>query len=307
MLNPVHLRTLLETVRLGSFAAAANRLGYTPSAVSQQMAALEREVGVPLFERAARSAHPTDAANAMARHAVRVLADIDALLAATSSAHSSITQELRLAVFPSLATPLLERLFELPEWRSSDIDLQLWVADPSPTIQQLRSGREFDVSLVYQVGDSGLSWPQSVTPEWLGDDEFRVVVPTAWGLAPNEPTPLHRLENRPWIFHHPGTSDAAVIDRLFRGLDLRARVVARSDDFAVTLGLIAGGFAASIVPDIALHRLPPGVMVLDVPDFRLERKIFALVPRESDGTQLEVFMSAVTTILHGLGVSTRTH
>ena len=55
LINPVHLRTLVEVIRLGSFAAAATRLGYTASAVSQQMSALERDTGVTLFQRAARS------------------------------------------------------------------------------------------------------------------------------------------------------------------------------------------------------------------------------------------------------------
>ncbi|WP_442879040.1 LysR family transcriptional regulator [Agromyces sp. CCNWLW203] len=303
MVNPIHLRTLLETVRLGSFAAAANRLGYTASAVSQQIAALEREVGVPLFERSARKAHPTDAATAMARHAVRVLADIDALLAATVSAHSTITQELKVAVFPSLATPLVSRLLRLPEWQGADVDLQFWIADPSPTIQQVSSGREFDVALVYQVGDTVLSWPQSMSREWLGDDEYRVVVPAAWGFVPREQVPLHRLANLPWVVHHSGTSDAAVIDRIFRGRDLRPRTVARSDDYTVSLELVAGAFAASFVPELALHRLPEGVVVLDVPEIRLARKVFALVDATRQGPQLDPFLDAVTGILTELGIS----
>ena len=82
MVNPVHLRTLLEVTRLGSFAAAAARLGYTASAVSQQMSALERDTGVRLFQRSARSVVPTEAAMVMARHAAKVLTDIEALMAA---------------------------------------------------------------------------------------------------------------------------------------------------------------------------------------------------------------------------------
>lgn len=303
MVNPIHLRTLLETVRLGSFAAAANRLGYTASAVSQQMAALERAVGVPLFERSARSAHPTEAATAMARHSVRVLADIDALLAATANAHGAIAQELRLAVFPSLARPLLARLRDRPEWDGSDVDLRFWVADPSPTIREIRAGREFDIALVYEVGETALTWPQAMRQEWLGDDEYRVVVPSAWGLRPYEATTVHQLANLPWVVHHPGTSDAAIIDRLFRGRDLRPRTVGHSDDYTVTLQLVAGGFAASFVPALALHQLPDGVTVLDVPELRLARRVFALTPTDGAGSATDVFLGAVTEILAELGVA----
>ncbi|SDT35347.1 LysR family transcriptional regulator [Microterricola viridarii] len=303
MINPIHLRTLLETVRLGSFAAAANRLGYTASAVSQQMAALERAVGVPLFERSGRSAHPTEAATAMARHAVRVLADIDALLAEASSAHGATVVDLRLAVFPSLARPLLARLQERPEWGHSDVDLRFWVADPSPTIREIRAGREFDVALVYQVGDTALSWPQAMRQEWLGDDEYRVVVPAGWGLHAHEPVTIHQLANLPWVVHHPGTSDAAIIDRLFRGHDLRPRTVAHSDDYTVTLQLVAGGFAASFVPMLALHQLPDGVSVLDVPELRLARRVFALTPTEGASPATGAFLGAVGEILTELGVT----
>ena len=86
MVNPVHLRTLLEIIRHGSFASAATRLGYTASAVSQQMSALERDTGVTLFTRSARSAVPTEAAVVMSRHAAKVLTDIDTLLASTAKA-----------------------------------------------------------------------------------------------------------------------------------------------------------------------------------------------------------------------------
>ena len=109
MVNPVHLRTLVEVIRLGSFAAAAARLGYTASAVSQQMSALERDAGVVLFQRSARSISPTEAAIVMTRHAAKVLTDIEALMAAASRTEDATSQELRLGIFPSLATYVLPR------------------------------------------------------------------------------------------------------------------------------------------------------------------------------------------------------
>ena len=110
VVNPVHLKTLLEVTRLGSFAAAAATLGYTASAVSQQMTALERDTGVVLFQRSARSVVPTEAAVVMTRHAAKVLTDIEALMAAASRTQDSANQELRLGIFPSLATYVLPRI-----------------------------------------------------------------------------------------------------------------------------------------------------------------------------------------------------
>ncbi|WP_234831006.1 LysR family transcriptional regulator, partial [Xanthomonas perforans] len=103
---------MLEVTRRGSFAAAAQHLGYTASAVSQQIAALERETGVVLFTRTARSVQPTDTAFVMARHAAKVLTDLDALLAAATKSPGHATREFVLGIFPSLATYVLPRVLQ---------------------------------------------------------------------------------------------------------------------------------------------------------------------------------------------------
>src|SRR3954470_6102254 len=183
MVNPVHLRTLLEVTRRGSFAAAALQLGYTASAVSQQMSALEREAGVKLFERSARSVQLTEAAIVMSRHAAKVLTDIDALLAATASTHESTNEELRVGIFPSLATHALPRLLRTRAWRDLGLNLKISVAEPAQTIQGLRSGGDLDVALVYQAGQGGLAWPHTVTGRGLGDKISGVGL-RPWGGTP---------------------------------------------------------------------------------------------------------------------------
>ena len=77
--------------------------------------------------------------------------------------------------------------------------------------------------------------------------------------------------------HHPGTSDAAVIERLFAGCNLHPRVAAYSDDFNASLQLASVGLGAALVPELALQNRPENVVVLDVPEIRLARNIFALL------------------------------
>ena len=202
LINPVHLRTLVEVIRLGSFAAAATRLGYTASAVSQQMSALERDTGVGLFQRSARSIQPTEAAVVMTRHAAKVLTDIEALMAAAARTQDSASQELRLGIFPSLATYVLPRSCRTRPGRTSGIDLRVSVAEPGQTIQGLRTGGELDVALVYQVGQSGLAWPHTVNRQWIGDDDFRVVLPGGLGhrhgfQGGRRPPVRHALDHAP--------------------------------------------------------------------------------------------------------------
>ena len=301
MVNPVHLRTLVEVVRLGSFAAAATRLGYTASAVSQQMSALERDTGVDLFHRSAKSILPTEAAVVMTRHASKVLTDIETLMAAATRTHDVTSQELRLGIFPSLATYVLPRILQKPAWKDLGIDLRVSVAEPSQTIQGLRTGGELDLALVYQVGQSGLAWPHTLNRQWIGDDNFRVVLPAAWGIRTDAKMAADHLSEMPWIVHHPGTSDATVIERLFASCNLHPRVVAYSDDFHASLEMAAAGLGAALVPELALLRQPPGVVVLDVPEIRLARNVFALLFNEKKTARVQLFVDLLAETLSNLG------
>jgi DNA-binding transcriptional LysR family regulator len=303
VVNPVHLRTLLEVTRLGSFAAAASRLGYTASAVSQQMSALERDTGVHLFQRTARSVVPTEAAMVMARHAAKVLTDIEALMAAASKTHDTTSQELRLGIFPSLATYVLPRILKNPAWKGLGIDLRVSVAEPAQTIQGLRTGGDLDVALVYQVGQSGLAWPHTINRQWIGDDNFRVVLPSGWGFRTDAKVAADHLSDMPWIMHHPGTSDATVIERLFASCNLHPRVVAYSDDFHASLEMAAAGLGAALVPELALRHRPAGVVVLDVPEIRLARNVFALLINDKKTARVQLFVDLLADTLGSLGSS----
>lgn len=276
MLRPEHLRTLQAVIQRGSFAAAANRLGYTASAVSQQMAALERETGARLFQRSARSVLPTEAAEVMNRHAVGVLAAVDRLVAAVDEADRHTARKVRLGVFPSFGSAVLARVLERrdPHRRAA---IRLSVAEPSQLIRGLVAGGDLDAAIVYQVGQAGLSWPSMVTRRWIAEDRFKVVFPAGWRHLPPPPYPADQLVDLPWIMHHPGSSDAVTFDSLFARWDLRPRVVCHSDDFTATLSLVAAGLGAALVPTLALDAFPSGIVVADIPWFNISRSIFALV------------------------------
>ncbi|NUR83105.1 MAG: LysR family transcriptional regulator [Nonomuraea sp.] len=289
MLKPDHLRTLREVIQRGSFAAAANRLGYTASAVSQQMAALEREIGVVLFHRSPHSVQPTGAAEVMASHATTVLTDIDRLVAAVQAAHRGTERQVRLGVFPSFAPhALYAALRSLPE--AERAGFRISVAEPSQLIPHLGAGGEMDAAIVYQVGNSGLSWPTAVDRRWIGEDRFRVVLPGGWDLAPYQAAQLADL---PWIMHHPASSDASFFEGVFARWELRPRVVAYSDDFHVTLSMVRAGMGAALVPDIALLGDPPGVLWVDVPWLNISRSIFALVHPERESTRLRLLLDVL--------------
>ncbi|CEA08312.1 putative hydrogen peroxide-inducible genes activator [Arthrobacter saudimassiliensis] len=325
MLNPVHLKTLLEVIRVGSFAGAAARLGYTPSAVSQQMSALERETGTRLFVRTARTAVATEAAEVIARHAAKVLTDMDALMAAAARADAAEAHELRLGIFPSLATFALPRLLGTPEWKGLGIDLRTFVAEPAQTIHGLRGGGELDVALIYQVGQSGLAWPATINRQWVGDDDFRVVLPASWGIRSGAEVSPEQLSGMPWIMHHPGTPDAVVIERLLAGCSLHPRISAYCDDFNASLAMVRAGVGAALVPELAMLAEPEGaaadggpaaggraeagardgVVVIEVPEIRLARNIFALVPTDRENARVRVFLDLLSRVLKSASITRR--
>jgi DNA-binding transcriptional LysR family regulator len=235
----------------------------------------------------------------MVRHASKVLTDVETLLAAASRSTASPVQELRLGIFPSLATYVLPDILRNARWKKLGIELRVWVAEPSQTIQGLRAGGELDLALVYQVGQSGLAWPHTLERQWIGDDDFRVVLPASWGIREDAEMQASQLSEMPWIMHHPGTSDAVVIERLFASCNLHPRVVAYSDDFHASLEMAAAGLGAALVPELALRHRPPGVVVLDVPDIRLARNVFALLLNGKRTAQVQLFTELLADTLHG--------
>ncbi|MEV4183741.1 LysR family transcriptional regulator [Streptosporangium canum] len=290
MLKPEHLRTLREVVQLGSFAAAANRLGYTSSAVSQQMAALERELGVKLFARAAHSVLPTGAAEVLARQAETVLIDIERMVATVQAVHRNSERQIRLGIFPSFVDVLTGVLRRMePEERAG---IRVSVAESSQLIPRLGAGGEMDAAIIYQVGNSGLSWPSALGRRWIAEDRYKLVLPRSWpDLAPYR---AEQLVDLPWIMHHPATSDASLFEGLFAHWGLHPRVACHSDDFKITIAMIGAGMGAALVPDLALRGHGPDVVVVDVPWLNISRSIFTLVHPDRETARLQSLLDALT-------------
>lgn len=276
MLKPEHLLTLREVVQTGSFAKAANRLGYTASAVSQQMAALEKELGVALFERSARAIVPTHAAQVVARHGEPVLTEIERLMHAAGATRDRSTPTLRLGLFPSAAEVALPELLA----RLGDEErrgLRISIAEPSQLVPSLGAAGGLDAAIVYQVGQAGLSWPSSLKRRWIAEDPYVIAYPRAWGNTPTAPFEAADFAELPWILNHSGSGDESVIAALFARWDLYPHVVSRCDDYNATIRMVAAGFAAAPLPRLALADIPDEVELLPAPWLNLSRSITGLV------------------------------
>ncbi|MGO1496239.1 LysR family transcriptional regulator [Agrococcus casei] len=289
MLNPIHLRTLVEVVRLGSFANAANRLGYSPSAVSQQMSALEQACGVPLFARTGRSVNPTEAALAMARRAEPLFTELDAVLDSAHEAHAPADERLSVTMYASLAQAVLPSVFNDAKTAASGLRIKVSVQNPSSSIRALTHGDSPDIAFVYRYA-GGLTWPATVTDVDFGVDPYRIIVPKAWSLPRTVDTEL--LSELPWVLHQPGTSDASTIAGTFRAAGVHPRVVAYADHFDVQLSLVTSGAAAAFVPGVVAASIPDSLCIVEAQGMALSRDVHALIASSAPERATRTFLEA---------------
>lgn len=268
----------------GSIAAAARSLGYSASAVSQQIASLEQRYNVVLFDRGARTIRATAAAARMAKHARKVVADVDAMAAAVHEPDFAEGVELRIGMFPSLATYVLPEILTDGSWKKA-LTLRLRVAEPGFLLPGLMPEGDLDLALVYEVGRGTFAWPHNVQRQWLGEDHFHVIVPPAWGFANNAQLSPEQLDGRPWILHHPGTPDATLMERMLITAGISPRVVALCDDFTAGLSMAAAGLGALLVPELILGAATLPYVSVTVPELQLSRSIHALTPAHPARTE----------------------
>lgn len=171
MLNPLHLRTLAAVLRTGSFAAAASSWAYAPSAVSQQVSALERETQLVLFERAARSARPTQAAELLAQRSGELLALLDALQDDVGRLAGGRLGHLRVGSFPTASLHLVPLVLARLALRAPDVRIVLDEGEPDellPLVADLR----IDLALVYEYDLVPRNWPPGLVRTTLQVEEL---------------------------------------------------------------------------------------------------------------------------------------
>src|SRR5918992_637116 len=180
MLDVKRMRVLREVASEQSFSAAANKLGYTQSAVSQQIAALERETGTTLIERNPRGIRLTDAGEALVRHADGILArlaDAEAELEAIAGLRGG---RLRLGSFPTAGATLMPKAIAAFSREHPGVELSLAEADPMESLPRLKAG-ELDLVLVDDT--SGVLEQGDLEFEHILDDPLHLALPSDHPLA----------------------------------------------------------------------------------------------------------------------------
>lgn len=248
MLDVRRLRLLSELARRSTIAEVARVVGYTPSAVSQSLMQLEREVGVALLERDGRRVRLTPAARGLVARADRVLAELDAAEAELAAEHQAVRGEIVIGAFPSAAVGLL--VPAVVELSGSHPELVCTVREHEPEdgIPLLRSG-ELDL-LVSESYDAVEPAPTGgLESHLLLTEPLLLVLPKEDPAS--EPVALASLSEASWIAGFAGTQFDAVLDQSCRSAGFTPRVVHRADDATLLQSLVASGFGVGLLPALA--------------------------------------------------------
>jgi DNA-binding transcriptional LysR family regulator len=280
MLDVRRMRVLREVAARGSFSAAADSLAYTQSAVSQQIAALEREAGTRLVERSARGVRLTDAGRSLVAHADVILArlaDAEAELEAIAGLRGG---RLRLASFPSAGATIMPEAIARFRDRHPAVELTLEPAEPEPSIAKLRAG---EVDLVLDI-TAGFRPPRDdgVERTHLIDDPMYVCLPAGHALAHKRDLKLEELAEESWILGTTGSCpDASIFLRSCQLAGFEPDVAFNSDDYFAIQGFVAAGMGASLIPDLALITVRDDIVVRSLGNRAPARIIWAATMRDS--------------------------
>jgi molybdate transport repressor ModE-like protein len=280
MLDVRRLRVLQEVAERGSFSAAADALSFTQSAVSQQIAALERETGTVLIERGRGGIRLTDAGRALVSHTEAVLArltDAEQELAAIAGLRGG---RVRMASFPSAGATLVTRAVSQFSESFPDVALTLGEGEPEDTVPALKGG-EYDLAVVFDYGRGIGDLEDGLDLVHLLDDELMAVLPTGHRLADRKSFPLSELAREPWVSGCGGGYCNAMLIEVCGEAGFEPNFSFESNDHYVLMGLVASGVGVTLLPELALRIAHPGVVIRPVTGGNATRHIFAATAKDS--------------------------
>ncbi|OLR90560.1 LysR family transcriptional regulator [Actinokineospora bangkokensis] len=297
MLDVRRMQVLRAVVTCGSVTAAAANLGYTPSAVSQQIAALERQAGIRLLERHGRGVRPTEAGRLLTEHAAIIGKHVAAAETALADLRAGRTGRLGVRCFATagatLVPPALARMRE----RHPGVRVDLKLEDPDISVPDVLAGRA-DLAVVLDLPDGV---PEGLALTHLLDDPYRLVLPRGHRLAARRVVDLVDLAEEPWVGNEPLSGICARIVRdACAAAGFTPDRVVESDDYPTCLGFVAAGVGISLVPGLGLGTRHPGVVVRRVRGPEPVRSIYAAVraveqPPAALADLIEALREAATT------------
>jgi DNA-binding transcriptional LysR family regulator len=275
MLDVRRLRVLRELAARGTIAATADALGYTAPAVSQQLAALEREAGVDLLERTGRRRRLTPAGEELVARTESILRELEAAEAALERTTTHVAGVLRCAAFASAQRALLPRAIAALAARHPELRVTTRDMEAEESVPALKLG-ELDLALAQEYAFAPNPSDPAVERTELLDDPLHLALPESHRLAATASVDVAELEAEPWIAGREGSFCHRVVIHSTRSAGYEARVAHITNDFDVEYALIQAGAGVGLVPELA-GPPPPGVVLRRVKGAPPSRRIYAAV------------------------------
>jgi DNA-binding transcriptional LysR family regulator len=274
MLDVRRMKVLREVATRGSFSAAAEALNFTQSAVSQHIAALEREAGTQLVDRGSRGVRLTDAGRVLVDHADAILTRIDCAeddLAAIAGLRGG---RLRLTCFQSAGATLVPRAVAAFHERHPRVELGMVVAEPEEAVAGLRSG-EAELALVYDHESTPGLLPPELELTELIDDRYDVILPKGHPLADRRRLSLADFAEQPWIASTRSCGCRRITETVCREAGYEPRVAFEADETLAAQALVAAGVGVTILPRLALTAIHADVVARPLRDAPVRRVLAA--------------------------------
>jgi len=272
MLDVRRLRTLREVDLTGSLAAAARSLSFTPSAVSQQIAALEQETGVTFLHRRGRGVELTDAGKALVNRTEVILTELARADADLDAVKNAALGSLSIGAFPTSGTWVVPAALQVFTSRHPEVEVQLTELQPEQSLPMLVRG-ELDLAIGFECDLVPLP-PGHYEEETLFSEPMYVVHAPGRPGEERGPIDLGSLRDERWIVPAPGTPIHEFTVRACQAAGFEPRVASIWTDFQVVQSLAAQGFGVAFVPELALFPPREGVVIRNTTT-PLRRRVFA--------------------------------
>lgn len=290
MLNPIHLRTLQECVRTGSFAEAGRVLGYTASAVSQQMVLLERAIGASLFERSARSARSTALAARLAERSRDALGALDALEREVRAMVAGEEGSLRLASFATANARVLPDVLAAVVAQRPSAEVQLDEGEPDEVLGGVLGG-VVDAAIVFEYDLDPRQWPIDLCVDELMAEPLRLALPETHRLAGAPEVDLRELARDAWICTREETAGARSLVRLAAAAGFVPRITFRSNDYSVIRDLVARDLGVAVLPGLAIP--DDHVRISRIAGWQPHRRVKALYRKQNTNPLLPIALECL--------------
>jgi DNA-binding transcriptional LysR family regulator len=274
MLDVRRLRILREVASRGSFSAAAEALYLSQSAVSQQVATLEREVGMTLLERTREGPKLTPAGEVLVFHANAAIARLEQAERELAAIAGLEGGELRLASFPSASATLLTQAVSEFVKRYPRVRLSVSEAEPEESVPQIRAG-ELDLALTFDYPSVPATDEPDIESTLLMTESMYVALPKNHPLAEEEKVDLAALREEAWLCGVAASTCGEAILEACRAAGFEPRIAFQSDDYHVLQGFVAANLGVTLLPDLALPTLRDDIVVRPTDPPAAVRRVWA--------------------------------